>query len=891
LDLPPPKELITDSLDRLTAAIADCYLLQREIGAGGMATVYLAEDLKHHRKVAMKVLRPELAATLGPERFAKEIEVAARLQHPHILPLHDSGEVAGFFYYVMPYVEGETLRDRLARTGELPIPEAVRLLGEIADALAVAHRAGVVHRDIKPENILLSGRHAMVMDFGIAKAVTESADRAKLTTVGVALGTPAYMAPEQAAAEPAMDHRVDIYAVGVLGYELLTGHPPFPGGTAQQILAAQVTRAPEPIAACRPSVPPALAAAIMKCLEKRPADRYQSADELVAVFEPLATPSGGATPTATQTVARQATWFAAPTLIVVLVVVLVASGVLVTRGRQLTLTTSNAVAVTSAPGIEYQPALSPDGNQVAFVAQRDGRYVISVRSAVAGSGGELRPAEATLGIQRSPSWTPDGEFIRFLNCAADGCRWRAVGRLGGAARVVEIPRKSRWAVWSRDADRVAIGVGDSLYVYTVADRSLRLISVHPNPAGSPRPGPEALHSLAWSPDGRWIAYVHGNFGWPDELNTSNSSIWIVAAAAGKPVAVTTEDRLNVSPVWLDARYLLFVSNRNGAREVYVVEVGPVGPRGEPEKVAGGADTHSLSLSADGTRLAVAKLAIRQNVREYPIRASAPLSIRDGHPVTSGAQVVETHDVSRDGHWLVYDSNLRGHADIYKVRLDGGEPIPLVTGPMNKFGPVWSPDGREVAFYGGQGDSHVFVVSADGGTPVQLPNAVGAAPQWSPDGLRISFHSVQAGRGETWLLTRESAGSSWREAVQLTKLPCFPETWAPDGSGVLCRSRSEFLLVSVAGAVLWRRAPMEAGFSGVRGAVFAEDGLSLYFTATRGGRSGVWSWSLDGDEPRLLVAFDDPLLDPLEYVISASGDRLFLTVAQNESDIWVMDLTK
>jgi serine/threonine-protein kinase len=185
---------MADTLDRLTAALAGRYRLERELGQGGMATVYLAEDLKHRRRVAVKVLRPELAATLGPERFAKEIEVAARLQHPHILGVFDSGDAEGFFYYVMPYVEGETLRERLTRGGELPVPEAVRLLGEIAEALAVAHKAGVVHRDIKPENILLSGRHAMVMDFGVAKAVTEASGRQQLTTAGVALGTPAYTA-------------------------------------------------------------------------------------------------------------------------------------------------------------------------------------------------------------------------------------------------------------------------------------------------------------------------------------------------------------------------------------------------------------------------------------------------------------------------------------------------------------------------------------------------------------------------------------------------------------------------------------------------------------------------------------------------------------------------
>ncbi len=288
--------------DALTAALADRYRLDRELGSGGMATVYLAEDLKHHRKVAVKVLRPDLAVALGADRFLREIEVAARLQHPHILGVLDSGDAQGFFYYVMPYVEGETLRDRIARTGELPVADALRLLVEISEALAVAHRNGVVHRDIKPENILLSGRHAMVMDFGVAKAVTEASGRQQLTTAGVALGTPAYMAPEQATADPHMDGRVDIYAIGIMAYEMLTGYTPFHGLNPQQTLAAHVTRDPAPLGQQRAGLSPALEAVVMRCLAKRPADRFQHADELVAAFEPLATPSGGMTPTSTQPV-------------------------------------------------------------------------------------------------------------------------------------------------------------------------------------------------------------------------------------------------------------------------------------------------------------------------------------------------------------------------------------------------------------------------------------------------------------------------------------------------------------------------------------------------------------------------------------------------------------
>ena len=290
-------------MERLKLALADRYTIEKEVGAGGMATVYLAEDLKHHRKVAVKVLRPELAAALGPERFLREIEIAAQLQHPHILPLHDSGEADGFLYYVMPYVKGESLRERLAQHGELPIVDAVKILREVVDALTHAHEQGVVHRDIKPDNVMLSGRHALVTDFGVAKAMSEATGRAKLTTAGVALGTPSYMAPEQATADPTMDHRADIYAVGAVGYEMLTGRPPFTGTTPQMILAAHVTEAVEPVTKHRESVPHALNDLILRCLEKKPADRWQSAEELLPQLEALATPSGGITPTATAPVA------------------------------------------------------------------------------------------------------------------------------------------------------------------------------------------------------------------------------------------------------------------------------------------------------------------------------------------------------------------------------------------------------------------------------------------------------------------------------------------------------------------------------------------------------------------------------------------------------------
>lgn len=292
---------MSDPLSRLRAALADRYTIERELGAGGMATVYLADDLKHDRKVAVKVLRPELAAALGPDRFPREIKILARLQHPHILPLLDSGEADGFLFYTMPRVDGESLRERIDRDGPLPVQEAVRILREVADALASAHAMGILHRDIKPGNVMLSGRHALVMDFGIAKAVSDAGGE-KMTTVGVAVGTPTYMSPEQATGSEHIDARSDVYALGILAYEMLAGEPPFAGKSAQAILSAQVLEKPKPVTDARPAVSSDLALFVMRCLEKAPADRYQTTEELIPLLEALATPSGGITPTTTRPV-------------------------------------------------------------------------------------------------------------------------------------------------------------------------------------------------------------------------------------------------------------------------------------------------------------------------------------------------------------------------------------------------------------------------------------------------------------------------------------------------------------------------------------------------------------------------------------------------------------
>jgi len=905
---------LADLLARLQSALADRYTIERELGAGGMATVYLAHDLRHDRSVALKVLRPDLAATLGPDRFLREVRIAANLQHPNILAVYDSGEAAGFLYYVMPYIEGPSLRESLTQHGELPLAEAARILRDVADALAAAHAKGVVHRDIKPENIMLSGRHALVADFGVAKAVHEATGRQTLTTAGVALGTPTYMAPEQGAADPHTDHRADLYAFGVMAYEMLTGQPPFVGATPQAVLSAHVTEPPVPVTQRRSTIPPPLAQLVMRCLAKKPADRPQTAEELLPVLEVLSTPSGGITPTDTQPVQAMPGAHSGRRALVAagVAVALIALGVLaaqVFKSRPLDITISDITQITTEPGLEFQPAISPDGKEVAYLA---GRFAtgtaLVIRSTVnvAGSG-EIRLADTSLRGEAYPAWSPDGEFVRFLGCPHlpwDVCAWSEVAKLGGAVRPQTLPSKAQllpvigslgwgWPTWSPDGTRVAFVVADSIYVSSAADTAGRRIAVHPAPC-------LGLHSLAWSPDGQRIAYVNGNVEWLASGTVAGSSVWTVDAEGGAPRQVAGEAFLNVSPAWLDARHLLFVSNRDGPRGVYVVAVGPDGAPGAPRAIPGVADPHSISYSISAQKLAWAKFTLRQNIRSYPLGRSGAVSIREGRPETSGNLVIEEHDVSPDGRWLVFDSDRRGNMDLYKVPVGGGDPVQLTNLAGNEFRPRWSPDGREIAFFAiGAGQQHatIMVMSAGGGVPTAVTSsrANSVNPSWSPNGLALTFTSNRAIPSPIWLLSRDSIGGAWHEAVPLTDFACGAPAWAPDGSGILCDAGNDLVFVSPRGHEIWRRNLIPgSGLSGYGAPAYSRDGRTIYLWGYDPDRAGgVWAIPVAGGPPRRIVRSDDPALtvpgvgEPARPDIGP--DRLYLTVSQYESDIWVANL--
>ena len=417
--------------DQLNTALGNRYRIDRRVAAGGMATVYLARDLKHDREVALKVLNPELGAVLGVERFLSEIRVTANLQHPNLLPLFDSGEAGGLLYYVMPYVAGETLRTRLEREKQLPLDDAIRIAIAVAGALDYAHRHNVIHRDLKPENILLHEGQPLVADFGIALAVS-NAGGARITQTGLSLGTPQYMSPEQATGDRVIDGRSDIYSLGAVLYEMLTGEPPHTGTTAQAIIARVLTERPRSIRSARPNVTAEVETAVERALEKLPADRYASASEFTAALQrPLAVTSlKPRAPTASRI--RRIAW------LVAFGIAGLAAGLAMDGGGGMlsaSLPTEFEGELLGGSTIAFGPRVSPDGQTVAFVAMVDGLTQVGVLTPGTGSW-TLLTRDSTRGIVDDVAWSLDGKRIYFDRWFGAPRGVYSIPALGGDERLV-----------------------------------------------------------------------------------------------------------------------------------------------------------------------------------------------------------------------------------------------------------------------------------------------------------------------------------------------------------------------------------------------------------------------------------------------------------------------
>jgi serine/threonine-protein kinase len=883
---------MTSSLERLATALADRYRIERELGAGGMATVYLADDLRHERKVAVKVLRPELAAVIGAERFLHEIKTTAALSHPHILPLLDSGEADGSLYYVMPYVEGESLRERLDREGELPIHDAVRVLVEVADALVAAHAKGVVHRDIKPDNVMLSGRHALVTDFGIAKAVDEAAGHQTLTTTGLAVGTPRYMAPEQCAADPNVDHRADIYALGVMGYELLTGNPPFTGRAPQAVVAAHLTEAPVPVAEVRPTVPPDLAALIMRCLAKRPADRLQRTEELLRQLETLSSLLGSGATRSTPWGSGRRRW-QVQSLAGTAVVLAALGGMAwrLWRPRPIAIEIANVRQVTHEPTPSLHAAISPDGQVVAYESGYPGRTSIEVRDVAGGRPVALTADWPNQRGQIQPEWTPDGRNVVFVNPRGTdqhGAGHWKVPRLGGPAMRPD----------SADLAALRGGVVLTIRGDTISARR------QDGAETIVRIGIGQVHSFAWRHDGSAVAYVVGdeasNMTWG---NTGPSQVW-ATRMGGTPVLVTDTSSSNRSPAWLPDGTLLFVSNRDGARDIYAVRFDRAGrPRGEPARLTTGLDAYSVSVSGDGTTAAYDRFILRRNIYAIPIPRSGSVSISEARPLTTGNQRVERIALSADRQWIAFSTNLLGNQDIYVMPAAGGEPRRITRDPGNDLAPGFSADGREIVFSSTRsGRSEIFLIGTDGSGERQLTSEPYGAfqPVLSPDGLRIAYNHLGPEGPSIRILQRAGPDAPWLVSTPTALTGGWDPQWSPDGSSLVYEDGGPPLLLNQGPGALHvyplggpPRTLFAGGTEGVwvpKAPNWSADGHLVYTRAFESdGTESIYQMSVHGGEVRRLIRFDDPARSVFEGSVQVGNGMIHVVIVEVESDIYVMDL--
>ncbi|HEV8125341.1 MAG TPA: LpqB family beta-propeller domain-containing protein [Gemmatimonadales bacterium] len=874
--------------DRLKEALASRYELIRELGSGGMATVYLAQDLRHHRKVAVKVLRPVLAASLGSDRFFREIHVAAQLQHPHILPLLDSGEALversersegphSFLYYVMPFVDGESLRERLQR-GELPVEDALRILTEVADALAYAHGQGVVHRDIKPDNILLSGRHALVMDFGVAKAVSEAGQGQNLTETGMSVGTPAYMAPEQALADPNLDHRVDIYALGITGYEMLAG-PPFQGTTPQEILAAQITQAPPALSTRRAAVPAALESIIIRCLEKLPADRWQSASDLFQRLLAIPALVSGSTPV---TSVRPRAWrwvFLLGVAAGIGILTLVASRL--SRPRAPDLELGRRTPITLSAGLEIYPSISPDGDLVAYTGGPDSRlYVRQVEG-----GNVIEVAHGLSGTQIYPFWSPDGKQLTFTSVRGI----ETVPSLGGAPRLLAPVKPGQLLFggsWSPDGKEIGFVTDDTLFAVSAEGGKLRAITTAPQ-----------LHSCAWAADGVRIACVMGNSPsvTPGSLgNVAQSSIVIVPASGGAPKRVTEDSSGNLSPVWRPDGTLLFLSNRDGGRDVYAVRLKSDGSAASPpRRLTTGLNAISMSLTANGSRLVYAGFSEKSNIWTLPIPSRGVTTWSAAMAVTTGNQVIDMFDISPDGHSIAFASDRGGRYQVYRMPLDGSAEPDLVThGILEAYWPRWSPDGKEISFHSFRnGHRQLYVVPSTGGTPspVAVTDQDDRNRTWTPDGRAVIVGTDLYTPGEQCRIIRRAAAGAWEPPALWIKAACIFVVFSPDGGLAAELAPDGVWLVTPTGAPVRKLAEGRSLTGILRNPAWSGDGKTLYFVDSDSVGITIQGIPVAGGPPHLVMRFDDPTRPWHRYGFATFQDRFYFTVGELESDVWMAEL--
>jgi serine/threonine-protein kinase len=802
----------------LQSALAGRYTIERELGAGGMATVYLAQDVRHDRKVAVKVLRPELAAVIGAERFLTEIKTTANLQHPHILPLHDSGEADSFLFYVMPFVEGDTLRDRLTREKQLPVADAVRIATEVAEALDYAHRQEVIHRDIKPENILLHDGRAMVADFGIALAVTE-AGGTRMTETGMSLGTPHYMSPEQAMGEREITAKSDVYALGCVLYEMLTGEPPFTGPTAQAVVARVMTETPRSVAVQRHTVEPHVVAAVEQALEKLPADRFASAADLASALRD----GTGVTRSSSHHHRAPTAAIASHRLPIALGSVAVVALALAVWGwlhtpDQMSPTPVRFTAAipeharVRTLGWQSALAIAPDGRSLVFVGRAEQESQLYRRDLADLSVEAIPHTEGALG----PFFSPDGRWVAFRK----GNLLQKVDMHGGRAITITALEGSvvmSGTTWS-SSDTIYYGHEISRGLFKVA-ASGQGDPIEVFPTGED----QWLWWPSFLPGERWLLATRTSSA------TSSSSIVALSIETGE-VRPLVE-----SASW--ARYLddgfMLVRLMSGAVMLAPIDVsdprvtGPQVPirddlsattgrapqlswaaNGTAFFLLGGSEQHTIVLvdregretalideigpyrdprwSPDGERLAF-RLGTSGGEEE-----EGDLWIYHVPTETLSRLTFESDNLypvwSRDGSRIIFTSRRDGIAAMWWKASDAtDEAERLLEGNDVRFPGSVTPDGRTLLYREIAANSgfDIYALSLDGD---QQPDSIlvtqfdEGSPMISPDGTWLAYMSNESGRNEVYLRRYPDGGARWRISHEGGTEPM----WHPEGRELFYR---------------------------------------------------------------------------------------------------------
>jgi serine/threonine protein kinase len=817
---------------RLAAALADRYRIEREIGQGGMATVYLAHDVKHDRDVAVKVLHPDLGAALGGERFLTEIRTTARLQHPHILPLLDSGEADGLLYYVMPLVTGETLRARLDREKQLPIDDAVRIAGEVADALGYAHGLGVIHRDIKPENILLQGGHALVADFGIALAV-QSAGGQRMTQTGLSLGTPQYMSPEQAMGERTIDARSDIYSLAAVAYEMLIGEAPFTGPTVQAIVARVMSEDPRPLMTQRKSIPDYVDYAILRGLDKLPADRWASANEFAEALKGKTASMHARTSAARSISIKPNSGIGSrlrdPLIIALGAIALVSTGLAAWKFRATPVAPENVVRF-AIPATESSHSsslglstlsVSPDGQNLVYVAKgENGREQLMLRNL---SEITARPLPETENAG-NPIFSPDGKSIAFFRgnqifkLAVDGGRVQVLGIAPGTFNGMSWSSTGKIVVSGNIGLFVLPDVGGEARKFSLPDQTQHEVF---------QDGPVVLD------DYKSVVYS----SWPRSA-LNDAKLAITSLETGKTTVLNV---LGANPLGVIDDVLVYV-NAGGAVMGVRIDVAKRRVLGEPVQLVTDVAVNAVSglarasMSRTGTlfyqsKSQLSKLVIATRggaprvLIDQPGEFAFPRLSPDGkrvaltigstdrrdiwiYEVASGTMTRLTTDGkandrpewSPDGKYVLYRSDREVETAIWWRPVDLSGPSAELIGGLRRglFEAVISPDARYLAYQVDTTGADLFYRAFSGDTTQKAiansHSAIETMPRISPDGRWIAFSTDESGTNE--VVVQPFPGPGGR--VQVSTAGGTEAVWSRDGKRLFYRTDSNFMSARISG---------------------------------------------------------------------------------------------